>query len=68
MRCNAHSIDTYNVLGDVDLPRLVARGDGATYPGAPDRGDKEWQPRPRSDYHFRERRDDMIPIASHDFH
>ncbi|MHC9420039.1 error-prone DNA polymerase [Sphingomonas citri] len=55
-------------VGDVDLPRLVARGDGATYPGAPDRGDKGWQPRPRSDYHFRERRDDMIPIASHDFH
>ncbi|MBB3347450.1 error-prone DNA polymerase [Sphingomonas sp. BK069] len=55
-------------VGDVDLPRLVARGDGATYPGAPDRGDKGWQPRPRSDYHFRERRDDVIPIASHDFH
>lgn len=55
-------------VGDVDLPRLVARGDGATYPGAPDRGDKGWQPRPRSDYHFRERRDDVIPIATHDFH
>ncbi|MBB3695382.1 error-prone DNA polymerase [Sphingomonas sp. BK580] len=55
-------------VGDVDLPRLVARGDGATYPGAPDRGDKGWQPRPRSDYHFRDRRDDVIPIASHDFH
>ena len=55
-------------VGDVDLPRLVARGDGATHPGAPDRGDPGWQPRPRSDYHFRDRPQDVIPIKSHDFH
>ena len=52
-------------VGDLNLPRMVARGDGATYPGAPDRGDPGWQPRPRSDYHFK---DDAIPIRSHDFH
>ena len=59
-------------VGDIDaLPSLVARGDGATHPGAPDRGDKGYrQPvwRPRSDYHYRERVEDVIPIRSHDFH
>ena len=55
-------------VGDVDLPRLVARGDGATHPGAPDRGDPGWRVRPRSDYHYREHRDDDIPVQSHDFH
>ncbi|KQT31246.1 DNA polymerase [Sphingomonas sp. Leaf412] len=60
-------------VGDIDLPRMVSRGDGATYPGAPDRGDagykdKQWKPVPRSDYHFRERGEDVIPIRSHDFH
>jgi error-prone DNA polymerase len=55
-------------VGDVDLPRMVARGDGATHPGAPDRGDPGWQPVPRSDYHFRDRREEVIPIRSHDFH
>ena len=52
-------------VGDLDLPRMVARGDGATYPGAPDRGDPGWNPRTRTDYHFK---DDTIPIRSHDFH
>ena len=54
-------------VGDVDLPRLVARGDGATHPGAPDRGDPGWKPHVRSDYHFRDD-EDAIPIRSHDFH
>ena len=54
-------------VGDIDLPRLVSRGDGATYPGAPDRGDPEWQPKVRSDYHFKGS-NDLIPIKSHDFH
>jgi len=54
-------------FGDIDLPRMVSRGDGATYPGAPDRGDPGWQPRVRSDYHFKGK-DDLIPIKSHDFH
>ncbi len=55
-------------VGDVDLPRLVARGDGATHPGAPDRGDPGWRVRPRSDYHFRDRAEADIPVRSHDFH
>ncbi len=54
-------------VGDIDLPRMVSRGDGATYPGAPDRGDPSWNPRVRSDYHWKHA-DDAIPIKSHDFH
>ncbi len=54
-------------VGDLDLPRLVARGDGATHPGAPDRGDPGWNPRGRTDYHYKDREKD-IPIRSHDFH
>ncbi len=53
-------------VGEIDLPSLVARGDGAKHPGAPDRGDPGWKP--RTDYHFKERREDVIPIRSHDFH
>ncbi len=55
-------------VGDLDLPRLTSRGDGATHPGAPDRGDKGWEPKVRSDYHWRDRDEDVIPIKSHDFH
>ncbi len=38
-------------VGDLDLPCLTSRGDGATHPGSPDRGDAGWRPRGRSDYH-----------------
>ncbi len=60
-------------VGDVDLPRLTARGDGATGGGTPDSRDAkgrdpEWRLPVRSDYHFRERSEDAIPIKSHDFH
>ena len=55
-------------VGDIDLPRMVSRGDGATYPGAPDRGDPGWHAKGRTDYHFRDRSEDTIPIKSHDFH
>jgi error-prone DNA polymerase len=55
-------------VGEIDLPSLVARGDGATHPGAPDRGDPGWKGRPRTDYHYREKPEDVIPIRSHDFH
>ncbi len=54
-------------VGEIDLPSLVARGDGATHPGAPDRGDPGWK-KGRVDYHYRERPEDVIPIRSHDFH
>jgi len=53
-------------VGDIDLPRLVSRGDAATYPGAPDRGERGWRPQVRSDWHWKE--NDVIPIKSHDFH
>jgi error-prone DNA polymerase len=48
----------------------VSRGDGATHGGSPDRGDPGWQPKLRSDYHYRDKgnREDDIPIKSHDFH
>ena len=56
-------------VGDIDLPSLVSRGDGATRPGAPDRGDPEWRPTPRTDYHYKSSKaEDAIPIRSHDFH
>ncbi|WBH17972.1 error-prone DNA polymerase [Sphingomonas radiodurans] len=55
-------------VGEIDLPSLVARGDGATHPGAPDRGDPGWKQKGRTDYHFRDKPEDVIPIRSHDFH
>jgi error-prone DNA polymerase len=55
-------------VGEIDLPSLVARGDGATHPGAPDRGDPGWKHKGRTDYHYRDRPEDVIPIRSHDFH
>ncbi|MDB5583806.1 MAG: error-prone polymerase, partial [Bradyrhizobium sp.] len=56
-------------VGEIDLPRMVSRGDGATHGSSPDRGDAEWRPKLRSDYHYREKdREDIIPIKSHDFH
>jgi error-prone DNA polymerase len=51
-------------VGEIDLPRLTARGDCATNGGTPDSRGFEWKP--RTDYHFRG--DDVIPIRSHDFH
>jgi len=56
-------------VGDIDLPRLTSPGDGATHPGSPDRGDPEWKPRHRTDWHYRDvAKEDVIPIKSHDFH
>ncbi|WNO52433.1 error-prone DNA polymerase [Stakelama saccharophila] len=54
-------------VGDIDLPR-ISRGDGATCPGSPDNREPEWRPRGRSDYHWRDRGEDMILVRSHDFH
>ncbi|MEG3148840.1 error-prone DNA polymerase [Sphingomonas sp. ZT3P38] len=57
-------------IGDLDLPSMVSRGDGATHGGSPDRGEKGWKPSVRSDYHYRDTPDqgELIPIKSHDFH
>lgn len=61
-------------IGDLELPRLTGRGDGATHGSGPDPRDVKppavWKP--RSHYHppFRTGCDpeDVIPIRSHDFH
>ncbi|MBB3912345.1 error-prone DNA polymerase [Sphingomonas desiccabilis] len=61
-------------VGDLDLPRLTGRGDGATHGSGPDPRDPRepavWKP--RSHYHppFRTGCDpeDAIPIRSRDFH
>jgi len=57
-------------IGDLDLPSMVSRGDGATHGGSPDRGEKGWKPSVRSDYHYRDppEQGELIPIKSHDFH
>jgi error-prone DNA polymerase len=61
-------------VGDLDLPRMTGRGDGATHGSGPDPRDPRepavWKP--RSHYHppFRTGCDpeDAIPIRSRDFH
>ena len=55
-------------VGEIDLPRLTTRGDGATHSGAPDRGDAEWRPKVRSDYHpaFRTGCDPKEAVAGRD--
>jgi error-prone DNA polymerase len=56
-------------IGELDLPSMVAPGDGATHGGSADSRDPEWRPKLRTDYHYREKdREDVIPIRSHDFH
>ena len=57
-------------VGDMEMPRLTSPSDGMRG-GSPDRGEKGWEPKVRSDYHFRDRardRENDIPIKSHDFH
>ncbi|WP_375427757.1 error-prone DNA polymerase [uncultured Sphingomonas sp.] len=53
-------------VGDMEMPRLTSPSDGMRG-GAPDRGEKGWEPKVRSDYHFRDR-ENYIPIKSRDFH
>ena len=55
-------------VGDIDLPRFTSPGDGATSGGTPDARDPQWRPPVRSDYHFRDRAEPVIPVKSHDFH
>jgi error-prone DNA polymerase len=64
--------DLLRAVGDIDLPRLTSRGDGATSGGSPDSRDVGWKLKPKSLYHppFRTGCDpeDAIPIKTHDFH
>ena len=57
-------------IGDLDLPNMTMPGDGATHGGTIDPRDRkpEWKPDSRTDWHYRERIEPVIPIKSHDFH
>jgi error-prone DNA polymerase len=52
-------------IGDIDLPRLTSPSDGMRG-GSPDRSDKDWRPSVRTDYHHRDRENE-IPVKSRDF-
>jgi error-prone DNA polymerase len=52
-------------IGDIDLPRLTSPSDGMRG-GSPDRGDKDWKPSVRTDYHHRDRENE-VPVKSRDF-
>lgn len=57
-------------IGDLDLPNMTMPGDGATHGGTIDPRDRkpDWKPGSRTDWHYRERAEAVIPIKSHDFH
>jgi error-prone DNA polymerase len=57
-------------IGRMDMPVPFGRGDGATHPGAPDRGDPGWKPRDLYSPPFPNGADpeDLIKVRSHDFH
>ena len=42
--------DMLRSIGRMDFPITRGRGDGATHPGNPDRGEEEWRPGPRDLY------------------
>jgi error-prone DNA polymerase len=62
--------DMLRSVGRMDFPLAHGRGDGATHPGAPDRGDPGWKPRDLYSPPFPNGTDpeDMIKVRSHDFH
>lgn len=40
-------------VGSIAFPHQTGRGDGATHPGSPDRGEAGWNPKPYDDYYPR---------------
>jgi error-prone DNA polymerase len=56
-------------VGEIDLPRMTAPGDGATHGGTIDPRDRkvDW-PSQRAAEAWRSRSEDMIPVRSRDFH
>ena len=63
--------DLLHRVGEMSFPHRTGRGDGARHAGAPDRGDKEWNPNPRNCY-WPPHADGMDPedvvrFKSHDF-
>ncbi len=55
-------------VGELDLPRFTAPGDGATHGGTIDPRDRIKLPRQRALESWRPRNEDSIPIKSRDFH
>lgn len=58
-------------VGAMSFPHRPGRGDGATHPGSPDRGDPGWQPRTKDGYYrpFRTGADpeDVVRVKTRDF-
>jgi len=64
--------DLLHRVGEMSFPHLTGRGDAVRHPGAPDRGDKGWEPEPR-DCYWPPHADGIDPeeavrFKSHDFH
>ncbi|WP_076072482.1 error-prone DNA polymerase [Sphingomonas montana] len=63
--------DDLRSVGEMAFPHRPGPGDGATHPGAPDRGDAGWTPKGRRDYHrpFRDGADpeEVIRVQTRDF-
>jgi len=62
--------DMLRSIGRMGFPLTQGRGEGATHPGSPDRGDPGWKPRDLYSPPFPNGVDpeDMIKVRSHDFH
>ena len=64
--------DLLRSVGEMAFPHQTGPGDGATYAGSPDRGERGWSPKVRSDYHppFGGGADPeaVVRIKSRDFH
>jgi len=62
--------DMLRSIGRMDFPLTQGRGDGASHPGSPDRGDPGWKPRDLYSPPFPNGVDpeDLIKVRSHDFH
>ena len=64
--------DLLRSVGEMAFPHHTGPGDGATHAGSPDRGERGWNPKVRSDYHppFGGGADPeaVVKIKSRDFH
>ncbi|WP_342250973.1 error-prone DNA polymerase [Sphingomonas sp. OTU376] len=62
--------DMLRSIGRMDFSLTQGRGDGASHPGSPDRGDPGWKPRDFYSPPFPNGVDpeDLIKVRSHDFH
>jgi error-prone DNA polymerase len=64
--------DLLHRVGEMSFPHRTGRGDGARHGGSPDRGDKNWSPKPANSYWppHADGRDpeEVVRFKSHDFH